>query len=150
MTVEAMVEIRPRRGLTDQRWCSGGGEWQPVLGGTAEVRILGEGGEAPPAGLPELLASLEVERLRGLHQHTVEVLAARAETDERFLGGAEDNLLLHDLRAALSAPPPDLGPLKELVAATAGFAGTSADGTQGPIGRARDALLAAYPCLGEE
>jgi hypothetical protein len=85
----------------------------------------------------ELLAArLEVERLREVIEDASSDPAACVDT-------------VADLRAALAAPPPDLSPLRELVAATAGFAGTSADGTQGPIGRARDALLAAYPCLGD-
>jgi hypothetical protein len=164
MTVEATVEIRPHSGLPEQRWCSAGGAPQPVLGGTAEVRILGEGGEAP-AGSPELLAALEVERLR----------AALAEA-ERMNGQwdeAQDPPMYHchvcgprgpdksheGVRlsehyerpcpyAALSAPPPDLGPLRELVAA---WRAARLDSVIMParLAAALDDLLAAYPCLGE-
>jgi hypothetical protein len=102
----------------------------------------------PPAGSPELLAALEVGRLRAA---AADALSGWRYIRERYgdLDGVGWQRVEDGLRAALSAPPPDLGPLRELTAATAGFAGTSADGTQGPIGRARDALLAAYPCLGD-
>jgi hypothetical protein len=91
----------------------------------------------------ELLAArLEVERLRGALRKMRRCFGPRD-------WHGEQTRVCEQADAALSAPPPDLTPLRDLVAATAGFAGTSADGTQGPIGRARDALLAAYPYLGD-
>jgi hypothetical protein len=111
----------------------------------------------------ELLAArLEVERLRAVVEDAASDPAACVDT-------------VADLRAALSAPPPDLGPLRELVAAgqnlqdfircdhldMAGaracryslrrFApgGRSAGEAVARHDAACDALLAAYPCLGE-
>jgi hypothetical protein len=161
VTVEAMVEIRPRRGLPERVWLTEGGAPKQALSGTAEVRILGEGGEAP-AGSPALLAALEVERLRAALRRAWTMLARDANGacsvlvpygNGSTIPCGDAPIAPHDPDcpfAVLADPPPDLGPLRELVAATVGFAGASEDGTQGPIGRARDALLAAYPCLGEE
>jgi hypothetical protein len=46
--------------------------------------------------------------------------------------------------ARMAAPPPDLGPLRELVVAA------KLSGADWQLERAVAAVLAAYPCLGEE
>jgi hypothetical protein len=167
MTVEAMVEIRPRRGLPERVWLTEGGAPKQALSGTAEVRILGEGGEAP-AGSPELLAArLEVERLRAALEDD-----ARAATgvDGRCMACGAD--IGHGVThrdscgySVLSAPPPDLGPLRELVAVALEISNSGVEQTDERISYVTvqvdrqdwqrlpellGAVLDAYPCLGEE
>jgi len=116
------------------------------------------GATVPPAAPPELLAALEVERLRG----AVERAEARSRSCYRETVSLDSWCRLcgqdspwnegHKADcpfAALAAPPPDLGPLRELVAA---WRAARLDSVIMParLAAALDALLAAYPCLGEE
>jgi hypothetical protein len=162
VSVEAMVEIRPLRGLPERLWLTEGGAPKQALWGTAEVRILGEGGEAP-AGSPALLAALEVERLRGVLVEAVIPLEALLmagclrPSATALSQAVKDGILegIAAVRSALSAPPPDLGPLRELVAAGLRWINYKPRSPQDDehicgLIDAIDAARAVYPCLGEE
>jgi hypothetical protein len=165
VSVEAMVEIRPRRGLPERVWLTEGGAPKQALSGTAEVRILAEGGEAP-AGSPELLAALEVERLRAALRRAWELkdladvcdyCGAKGPPCDRY-GAYSPILSAEDLQhdedcpfTALSAPPPDLGPLKELVVAVQeeciAWNKSSPDGPPERLAQALSGALEMFPSL---
>ena len=65
------------------------------------------------AAPPELLAALEVERLRAV----LDIIASESEEDWPSDPGVPFEAARAMAQAALDAPPPDLGPLRELVAA---------------------------------
>jgi hypothetical protein len=105
-----------------------------------------------PDGSPELLAQAEILRLRAALNRFV------APLDAEDLRGADANA-----RTALAAPPPDLSPLKELVAAATSPVDSDAEDLYDRRAdietgwklralasqRAAESVLAAYPCLGD-
>jgi hypothetical protein len=106
----------------------------------------------PPAGSPELLAALEVGRLRAA---AADALSGWRYIRERYgdLDGVWWQRVEDGLRAALSAPPPDLGPLRDLVAAVQeecdAWNNASPDGPPERLSASLAAALAAYPFLGD-
>jgi hypothetical protein len=110
----------------------------------------------------ELLAArLEVERLRGVLVEAVIPLEALLmagclrPSATALSQAVKDGILegIAAVRSALSAPPPDLGPLREFLAAVRDLdeadAADPAAWAMDHYDKAMAALLAAYPDLGE-